>query len=42
MNHDPNIERILTSISLEEPDVVPLAELGIDRNIMKIALGSDH
>ncbi len=39
MNHDPNIERILTSISLEEPDVVPLAELGIDRNIMKIALG---
>ncbi len=41
MERKPNIDRLISAILLEEPDAVPLAELGIDRNIMRAALGRE-
>lgn len=42
MNETPDFERFLTSINLEEPDRVPLAELGVDEDIKKAMLRKEH
>jgi uroporphyrinogen decarboxylase len=39
MNPEPDCRRILTAIRLQEPDRVPLAELGISRSVKAALLG---